>query len=165
MRKGFLGSLTALLAGTALAFAEPPATLDPATAVAPNGTGQPPTVTGPHNAGAPFVEGPRSPYWPNPFGYAPSWGAPALPHGDIAEDKPHSEVVIWGGAEYLLWWEKNQPLGIPLVTTGSPGMGALGSPDTVVLYGGSDADYHTFSGGRFTLGFGFGRDSWADWGV
>ncbi len=167
MRKGFLGSLSALLAGTAVAFAEPPATSDPATAVAPNGIGQPTTVTPPRAAGAPAMEAPRSPYWPNPYGYSPVWGAPAVPHGGVADDRPHgSELITWGSAEYLLWWVKNQPLGIPLVTTGTPtGLGNLGSPDTAVLYGGSNADYHTFSGGRFTLGFGFGRDAWADWGV
>lgn len=166
MRKGFLGSLTALLAGTALALAEPPATSDPAPAAAPNGTGQPPTLTPPHPVSAPAVEGPRSPYWPNPFGYSPTWGAPALPHEGAADDKPHREFITWGSAEYLLWWVKNQPLGIPLVTTGNPAtLGALGSPDTVVLFGGSNLDYHTFSGGRFTLGFGLGRDVWADWGV
>ena len=50
MRTGFLGSLSPLLAGTALAYAEPPATSDPATAVAPNGIGQPTTVTPPRAA-------------------------------------------------------------------------------------------------------------------
>jgi hypothetical protein len=65
--------------------------------------------------------------------------------------------VIWGGAEYLLWWVRNQPVATPLVTTGTPAsMGALGAPGTVVLFGGSDIDYHTFSGGRFTLGLGWG---------
>jgi hypothetical protein len=88
-----------------------------------------------------------------------------VPHGAVAEDKCHGEFITWGSAEYLLWWVKNQPLGVPLVTTGGAGSGALGSPDTVVLYGGSNADYHSFSGGRFTLGFGLGRDAWADWGV
>ena len=62
MRKGFLGSLTALLAGTTLAFAEPPATSDPATAVAPNGAVQPITLPPPHPVGEPILDGPRSPY-------------------------------------------------------------------------------------------------------
>src|SRR5437879_4931430 len=128
MRKGFLGSVSALLAGTALAVAQPPATSDPATAVAPNGTGQPPAVMPPRDAGTPSLEAPRSPYWPNPSGFSPLWGAPAVPHGGVADDKPHNrELVVWSSAEYLLWWVKNQPLGVPLVTTGSPtGLGNLG---------------------------------------
>jgi hypothetical protein len=34
-----------------------------------------------------------------------------------------------------------------------------------VLFGGSDIDYHTFSGGRFTLGVGFGSEYNGIWGV
>ncbi|HLJ97070.1 MAG TPA: BBP7 family outer membrane beta-barrel protein [Gemmataceae bacterium] len=166
MRKGILGSITALLAGTALAFAQPAATSDPAPAAAPNGTGQPAPLPPAHEAAPPAAEPPRSPYWPNPFSYPPPWGAPAVPPGAIPDVKTHGELVITGSAEYLLWWVKNQPLGVPLVTTGTPtGLGALGSPDTVLLFGGNDIDYHTFSGGRFTLGIGWGHNSEADWSV
>jgi hypothetical protein len=88
------------------------------------------------------------------------------PSHDTPEDKPHNQFMMWGGAEYLLWWVKNQPLGVPLVTTGSPAtLGVLGSPDTTVLFGNSDLDYHTFSGGRFTLGMGFGWEGNLSWGV
>lgn len=62
----------------------------------------------------------------------------------------------WVSAEYLLWWIKDGPQSFPLVTTGDPGVvpapGALGQPSTSVLFGGSDLDYGTFSGGRVTLG-------------
>src|SRR5438067_13631103 len=115
MRKGFLGSLTAVLAGTALAFAEPPATSDPATAVAPHGTAPSMPLPPPHPAGEPLGDGPRSPYWPNPYGYLHGWEPPAAPHGGLPESKPHGELITWGSAEYLLWWVKNQPLGVPLV--------------------------------------------------
>src|SRR5262245_637140 len=136
MRKGFLGSFSALLAGTSLAFAQPPAAPVPAPAAAPSGAGQPATAPGPRDAGGPSMDGPRSPYWPNPF-CPPDWAAPAVPHGNGAE-KPHHELVVWGSAEYLLWWVKDQPLGVPLVTTGTPtGLGNLASPDTAVLFGAS----------------------------
>lgn len=163
MRKGFLGSLTALLAATSLALAQqPPATSDPAPAAAPNGAAQQAPAVLPRDVGTPFIEGPRSPYWPDPFGKAqcaaPGCALPPVP----AEEKHHDgQFVIWGSADYLLWWVKNQPLGVPLVTTGNSMVmkpGALDSLGTAVLFGGSDIDYHTFSGGRFTLGLGFGSD-------
>jgi hypothetical protein len=63
---------------------------------------------------------------------------------------PSSTGRIWLGAEYLLWWTKGSRLP-PLVTTGSPGtgpVGALGRPDTSVLFGGTFDD-QDHSGGRF----------------
>lgn len=68
---------------------------------------------------------------------------------------PGSGSRVWASAEYLLWWVKDGPLSAPLVTTGSPNdpiQGALGQPNTRVLFGGSGLDYGAFSGGRFTLG-------------
>jgi hypothetical protein len=65
--------------------------------------------------------------------------------------------MVWGSAEYLLWWVKNGPLPVPLVTAGTPAsLGILG-PKTRVLFGGTDIDYQSFSGGRFTLGSWFDR--------
>src|SRR5262249_14538041 len=61
--------------------------------------------------------------------------------------------------EYLLWWIKDGPLPGPMVTTGNPGVpipGALGNPDTRVLYGNDGIDYKAHSGGRLTL------DYWLD---
>jgi len=77
---------------------------------------------------------------------------------------------LWFDAEYLLWWTKNGPLPVPLVTTGSapvgfgedvpmiisgPGVegGVLGDPGTSILFGGDGLDYGAFSGGRFAGGF------------
>jgi hypothetical protein len=60
--------------------------------------------------------------------------------------------------EYLLWWVKNGPLPVPLVTTGPfpplPGVrpGVLGQPGTALVFGLTDLDYHTFSGLRVTAG-------------
>jgi hypothetical protein len=84
-------------------------------------------------------------------------GPAALPEG-----KPHIETkpgeLFWFNAEYLLWWTKTGPQPGPLVTTGSTTtFGALGSPDTHVLFGGSGWDYDAFSGGRFGAGFWFDR--------
>jgi hypothetical protein len=56
---------------------------------------------------------------------------------------------------YLLWWVKDGPDPLPLVTTGSPTNplgGILGQPDTRTLFGQSGLDYGTFSGLRATLG-------------
>src|SRR5207245_2140463 len=98
---------------------------------------------------------------------APACMVPQAPHDDAALGR----FFVWGSAEYLLWWVKNQPLSAPLVTTGPPGTpippgpGALGAPGTAVLFGGSDIDYHTFSGGRFTLGFGLGQSCDDLWGL
>src|SRR5262249_53212844 len=60
---------------------------------------------------------------------------------------------FWFDAEYLLWWTKNGPLPVPLVTTSSTAdMGILGGNTTRVLFGGSDLDYHASSGARLTVG-------------
>jgi hypothetical protein len=120
------------------------------------------------NGGPSLVPSP-SPYWPDPLGKAqcigPYCGLPA-PHEPVGEEKPHNQFVIWGSAEYLAWWVKNQPLAVPLVTTGDTAtFGALGSPATTVLFGSSDIDYHTFSGGRFTIGIGRGWDGDDNWGI
>jgi hypothetical protein len=68
--------------------------------------------------------------------------------------------------EYLLWWVKDGPLDVPLVTTGPSSQGAdgaiLSASDAVVLYGapqtpnqgGNDTQaFPAFNGGRLTLGY------------
>jgi hypothetical protein len=67
---------------------------------------------------------------------------------------------FWGSAEYLLWWTKNAPLPVPIVTTGDPTVGfpalntagAIGSNGTRVLLGDSNVNFGAFSGMRFTVG-------------
>jgi hypothetical protein len=82
----------------------------------------------------------------------PSWGtggACLAPSLDGAGDR------FWGGGEYLLWWVKDGPLPVPLVTTGDPLdpiPGALGQPGTRVLLGDHGLDFGTFSGLRVTVG-------------
>src|SRR5437879_3605898 len=68
---------------------------------------------------------------------------------------------FWARGEYLLWWVKNAPLPVPLVTTGDPNTGlragvniagAIGQPGTQVLVGNNSENLGAFSGMRFTLG-------------
>jgi hypothetical protein len=79
---------------------------------------------------------------------------------------------LWVGAEYLLWWIKNGPIDVPMLTTGTTSIttrstvggfvgspinfpftqGGLGVPGTSVLYGASGLDYGSLSGIRVTTG-------------
>jgi hypothetical protein len=166
MRKGILGSLTALLAGSSLALAQPPASTDSSAPAAPNAA-SPPAASPAPPAGGPLLVPSPSPYWPDPLGkgqcVGPYCGVPAL--HEPPEEKSQNQFVIWGSAEYLLWWVKNQPLSTPLVTTGTQAAPLGVPPGASVLFGGSDIDYNAFSGGRFTLGMGLGQNGNADWGV
>ena len=60
---------------------------------------------------------------------------------------------FWGGAEYLMWWQKGQSVP-PLVTSSPAGqvgaVGALGDPRTTILY--QDIPNPTRGGGRFHAG-------------
>src|SRR3982074_1649492 len=72
---------------------------------------------------------------------------------------------VWARGEYLLWWLKNAPLPVPIVTTGDPRVGfdlslgntvnsagAIGQPGTRVLLGASDVHFPASSGLRFAAG-------------
>src|ERR1700722_4071730 len=79
---------------------------------------------------------------------------------DLFNDNRNELGQCWGSAEYLLWWTKSAPLPVPIVTTGSAAVGfptlntagAIGSPGTRVLLGGSNLNYDAFSGMRISLG-------------
>src|SRR5262249_9920621 len=71
----------------------------------------------------------------------------------------------WVRPEYLLWWMKNAPLPVPIVTTGDPRVGfdpnavntvntagALGQPGTKVLLGGKNINSEPYSGMRLSVG-------------
>jgi hypothetical protein len=64
---------------------------------------------------------------------------------------------LWVTGEYLLWWIKDAPVPVPLVTTGAAnpltGGGVLGRASTFELFGDSGIDQPTLSGGRFTAGY------------
>lgn len=55
---------------------------------------------------------------------------------------------FYGRAEYLLWWTKDAPNQVPLVTRGF-----VGTPGTEVLLGGTDTDFGARHGARLTLGY------------
>jgi hypothetical protein len=62
---------------------------------------------------------------------------------------------FWLGADYLLWWVKDSPMPVPLVTTGplpDPRPAVLGQPNTRVFFGGADIDHGTFAGMRVGAG-------------
>jgi hypothetical protein len=98
---------------------------------------------------------------------------PAAPTAYSTESSPAASGVftngyqgqtyrVWGSTEYMLWWVKNAPLPIPLVTAGNPNdnnPGAIGQPGTRILLGDSSAGFGTFSGMRVTLG------AWLDSGA
>jgi hypothetical protein len=90
----------------------------------------------------------------------PAVGQPEYVEGPAA---PPSRFYVRG--EYLVWWSRETSLP-PLVTTGPVGFlplppapppplppGAIGRPDTVVLFGNASADYPAQSGARFTVGW------------
>jgi hypothetical protein len=88
---------------------------------------------------------------------------PAPPPAPEPEPSPER---FWFRADYLLWWTKDGPLPMPLVTTGPTSatvIGGLGQPGTQVLFGGSNQDYGTASGLRLEAG------AWLDhdrhWGL
>jgi len=79
-------------------------------------------------------------------------------HPELFEEEPCERPLFWVRGEYLLWWTKNGNLPI-LVTRGEstdPIPGALGQPNTKVIYGG-DASFQDRSGARFTFGMALGQ--------
>jgi hypothetical protein len=155
MRKGLLGSLTALLAGAGLAYAEPPLAMPPA--LAPGAPAKP-------------MPAPASPAPANPMIVDGTPGV--LGDHDVVADHGDGGPSnrIWGSAEYLYWWTKSANLPalvttspvIPLGTAGAPG-GALGGPGTTVLLGNSGFNDEGLNGGRFTLGWWL--DDCHSWGL
>jgi hypothetical protein len=66
---------------------------------------------------------------------------------------------FWASGEYLLWWLKETPLPVALLTTGPPdSFGIINAPGTQVLLGGDALDYQPPSGGRLTTGYWFTTD-------
>jgi hypothetical protein len=68
---------------------------------------------------------------------------------------------FWLRADYLLWWSKNGPLSAPLATQGSindPIPGALGQPNTQILYGGNGIDFRALNGLRLESGLWINQD-------
>lgn len=93
------------------------------------------------------------------------WNAPATDdQTPVANYLTYGQAVApwWASGELLVWWTKASPSPVPLVTI-APGSaagnplnngppGALGNPDTTILFGGRDISNPAQLGGRFTLG-------------
>jgi hypothetical protein len=73
---------------------------------------------------------------------------------------PASNPIFWIGGDGLLWWTKNQPLSVPLLTTGPASQGAsagnLGVPGTTSLN--APLDYDAVGGIRLYAGGWFDDD-------
>jgi hypothetical protein len=138
MRKGFLGSITTLVAGAGLVLGQSPYSQAPGGNPAP---GIPSTI-------APLPDtGPRG-----DLAHAPGWDG-SYDHQDPCK--------WWASSEYLLWWTKKNPVPSALVTTGSAAdgnPGALGQPGTRVILGGPRFGPEDFSGVRVTLGSWLGSE-------
>src|SRR5262245_60628510 len=141
MLKGLFVPLGLLLVNAGVAVAQPPLT-------AP-GPHQVPASLAPATAAAP-------PLTPG----LPTSAAPATSDGCLAEGEDRGpKSRAWLGVEYLLWWTKQNPAPVPLVTFRAPGAaavpgapppGTLGGPGTSVVLGGSPIDLGTRQGYRFT---------------
>ena len=78
-----------------------------------------------------------------------------VPDKGVALDYDNTRVStfgLWGSAEHLLWWIKNDHVP-PLVTAG--GNGVLGAPGTRVLLDDLNFADDFRQGGRFTIGYDF----------
>lgn len=107
----------------------------------------------------PAPEAIAAPPVPLPAPPAAPLAAPAFhPYWGPAEPYNAWSNRMWISNEYLLWWVKNGPLPVPLITASSAAdVGTLGAPTTQVLFGGKSIDYGAFSGYRLAFG------SWLNW--
>ena len=148
-------------------FSAPPP-MEPGVSGAPDVPPGPPSAGppyGPPSGGPPYGPPPGPPYGPPPYYPPPRSYVPPVyvpPSGPlvIPEVSP-LETRFWLRSEYIAWWTKDAPLPTPLVTTGSPSdtvPGALGQPNTQVLYGGQNVDMGVASGWRLDLGMWLDRD-------
>jgi hypothetical protein len=166
MRRRFVLSLVYLLASVCTTFGQRPQVAQSESQGQVTPPGFPASVLPGPSAEGPAADPPRSSHWPTTggtiapyllFGSGPlaeegGRSTVGIGLGDDAKE-PGTVPWIWGDVEYLLWWIKDGPLPVPLVTTSSAAsQGILGRPDTAVLFGGSGIEYRAFSGGRFTLG-------------
>jgi hypothetical protein len=144
MRQGLLGSVATLFTGASLALAQSAPSGSPGTSEPP-----PASTSLPGGTVQPYLLHGDSPAPGHPD-HAPAWDKGSDCWGPGWENVSPS---LWVNAEYLVWWIKNGPLATPLVTVGTTAsQGIPGNPGTAALFGNGSLDYHTFSGGRFTLG-------------
>ncbi|HEY1192241.1 MAG TPA: BBP7 family outer membrane beta-barrel protein [Gemmata sp.] len=180
MRKGLLGSIAALAAGAGAAWGQPPvepagppvgfpgAGAAPAPGAVPGlGSGPAPAIMPPGNFGAPYdplglgpVGGfgpPPGPMYPMPGPYAAQSYQPAPTDGlgGAGGDLGYGAAPRWWvDGEYLLWFNKGQPLRAPLLTSSAAAdAGILGRASTAVLVGQGRIGYDALSGMRLHAGF------------
>jgi hypothetical protein len=139
MKKGLVGSLTALLAGTGLVVAQQPASLP-----APRSAMVAPAAETGHVDSAPPDSVAIDPGEVPAEGHMPWSGSGYGTDGSVPGSRR-----FWLRADYLLWWTKQSQFP-PLVTNGPTGV--IGDPTTHILLGGSDLDAPMRSGGRITVG-------------
>lgn len=95
-----------------------------------------------------------------------------LPCGDCAVDRPGPWSQVWASFGYTRWTMRNAPFAYPLASTSvgiSDNPGAVGDPNTVILFGDQPLDFGWFNGLRIdggvwfndchTTGVGFGVTS------
>jgi hypothetical protein len=118
---------------------------------APSTANVDPAATGPPRAmlGPPILSDA-----PLATGSAAAWPASA---GFFVSPRYLPQTRSWVNAEYLLWWVKNAPASVPLVTRNNDPttIGALTDPGTTIFLGaGSNRDigFGLFSGARLTAG-------------
>jgi hypothetical protein len=113
------------------ALGPPPAPVMPAADQAAPAIGPPPAPVGP---AGPVGPSPGSAFVVPPYGLPPGAYVPMAPPVIVRDP---ANPAMWGGVEALLWWTRNQPLPIPLLTTGPGSLGAtagnLGAPGTTSL--------------------------------
>src|SRR5437763_4540304 len=136
MRTTLLSSITTLLVGAGFAVAQAPS---PAGSV-----DQPPLPAVSEEKSAPAA-GDSLPMLPPALPLNPAvptghlaWNDPSASSKSI-DDPEGSPFHVWASGEYLLWWLKDAPLSVPLVTTGPAGSsGLLGADGTSVVLGNAD---------------------------
>lgn len=90
-------------------------------------------------------------YRPGDYWFGPGQGGHVRPLSHVWQDR------LWFQGDYLLWWAQGSDVP-PLVTTSPQGTdqedaGVL--PDATILFGDTDLNKATRSGGRMTLGYWF----------
>lgn len=164
MRMGILGTIVALVAGATTAWGQAPMPIGAAGGAPPavmagdvvRSSGQnpllmPPLSVGPQNdplglGPTASIGPPPGPMYPTPGPYAEQLWQPD-PAGAMGGAGAYSvpRWEIWGG--YTLFFNRDQHVPIPLLTTGAPNQGGvLGAPSTLILAGDQSFNYGAFSG-------------------
>lgn len=154
MRRAFLGSIAVCLASAGGSLAQPwgpppsppPGMASIAAAQAATSAPPPAAATTPAPAGTAGCASCGSSgmiCWPD-------WPLPQMPCRDEGYN-----LYAWASIEQLVWWLKDSPLSVPLVTSidlAFEDLPVLTNPNTVILYGGRDIDYDTAYGLKLACG-------------